>query len=91
MRECTGSYVVYRHDERITACVIVNRDSNEKQDDESSWRNNVIDVLTPALHTTPRVMTMLRLESRSARLHGWVIARIPTSFLTSSLVCLNLL
>ena len=38
MRECTSSYVGYRHDECVIGCVIVNRDSNEKQDDKSSWQ-----------------------------------------------------
>jgi len=38
MRECMSSYIGYRHDECIIAYVIVNRDSNEKQDIESSWQ-----------------------------------------------------
>ena len=38
MIECASSYVGYRHNERIIACVIVNRDSNEKQDAKSSWQ-----------------------------------------------------
>jgi len=38
MRKCMSSSVGYRHDERIIVCVIVNRDSNETQDETSSWQ-----------------------------------------------------
>jgi len=38
MRDCTSSYVGYRHNERIIACVIVNCDSSKKQDDKNSWQ-----------------------------------------------------
>ena len=51
--------------------------------------NNVMVVSTPALDTTLREMPMLGLERLSARCHGWVVARMPTGFLTLNLVCLN--
>ena len=38
MRECSGSFIGYRYDKCTIPCVIVNRDSNEKQDEESSWQ-----------------------------------------------------
>ena len=61
-----SSYVGYRNDERTIACVIVNYDSNEKQVFEAG-DNIVIDVTSPALHTTLREIPMLGLERRSAR------------------------
>ena len=48
------------------ACVIVNRDSNEKQVFKAG-DNIVIDVTTPALNTSQREMPMLGIERRSAR------------------------
>ena len=63
MRACMSSYVGYRHDERIIACVIVNRDSNEKQIFKAA-DNNGIDVTTSALRTTLREIPMLGVERR---------------------------
>ena len=77
----------YQNDERTITCVIVNRDSNEKQVFKAG-DNIVIDVTTPALKTSQRVMPMLGVERQSARWHGWVVTRMPTT-LTLCLVCLN--
>ena len=38
MRECMSFYVGYRNNERIISYVIVNCDSNEKQENKSSWQ-----------------------------------------------------
>ena len=51
---------------RTIACVSLNRDSNEKQVFKAG-DNIVIDVITPALNTSQREMTMLGIERRSAR------------------------
>ena len=66
MRKCSSSYVGYRHDERIIACVFVNRDSNEKQVLKVLDNNNVMGVLMPALHKL-KEMPMLGFERLSAR------------------------
>jgi len=65
-RESVSSSVGYRFDDRTIACVIVNRDSNEKQVLKAG-DNTVIDVTTPALKTSQREMPMLGIECRSAR------------------------
>ena len=51
---------------RTIACVIVNRDSNEKRVFKAG-DNNVIDVTTPALNTSQREVPMLGIKHRSAR------------------------
>ena len=61
-----SSSVGYRNDERIIACVIVNRDSNEKQVFKAG-DNIVIDVTMPALYTSQREMPMLGVERKSVR------------------------
>jgi len=61
-----SSSVGYRNGERTIACVIVNRDSNEKQVIEAG-DNIVIDITTPVLYTTLRVMPMLGVERWPAR------------------------
>ena len=66
MRKCSSSYVGYRNDERIIACAIMDCDSNEKEDYEVLADNNVMDVLTPALHKL-KEMPMLGFKRRSAR------------------------
>ena len=66
MRKCTSSYVGYRHDKSTIACAIVNRDANEKEELKVLDNNNVMDVLTPALHKL-KEMPMLGFERRSAR------------------------
>ena len=54
--------------------------------------NKVIYVTTPlTLSTSPRVVPMLGVKRWSARWHGWVVARLPTTFLRGSVVCLNVL
>ena len=49
MRKCISSYTGYRNNERIIACAIVDRDSNEKEDLKVD-DNNAIGALTPALN-----------------------------------------
>ena len=38
LRECMSSYIGYQHGEHIIAYVIVDCDSNEKEDNKSSWQ-----------------------------------------------------
>ena len=66
MGKCISSYIGYPHDERIIACSIVNCDSNEKEDLKVLGNNNVMEVLTPALHIL-KEMPMLGFERRFAR------------------------
>ena len=65
-RESVSSSVGYRFDDRTIACVIVNRDSNEKQSFKAG-DNIVIDVTAPVLNTLQREMPMLGIERWSAR------------------------
>jgi len=62
-----------------------------KSKQTKSAYNNVIDVCTSASLVTNKVMPRLGLERRSVHWHGWVVHRMPTSFLTLNLVCLNCL
>jgi len=61
-----SSYLGYQHDERIMVYVIVDRDSNKKQDNENSLqqrdRRNY-----PVLNTNLRKVPMLGLERWSTR------------------------
>ena len=61
------SYIGYIRNEPIILYVIVwCHDSNEKRRFEAV-DNNVMEVASPALHTTERVMPMLGVERWSAR------------------------
>ena len=88
VRDYMISYVGFLRDERIIAHVIVERFqvwiAGEKSGD-----NNVTYMTTPALNTSQRDMPMLGIERRSARWHGWVVTRMPTTFLKLCLACLN--
>jgi len=64
--ECMSSSVGYRFDDRTIVCVIVNRDSNEKQVFKAG-DNNVIDETSSAVNTSQREMPMLGIKRRSAR------------------------
>jgi len=61
LRECVNSYVGYLCNERVIACIIVERDPNENQETKAA-DNNVIDIITPALNATLREVPMLGLE-----------------------------
>ena len=61
-----SSYVGYQYDERTIACVIVDRDLNEKQDSEAA-HNNVIDVCNLHFDTPLREVPKLGLVHRSSR------------------------
>ena len=61
-----SSSVGYQFDDRTIVCVIVNRDSYEKQGFKAG-DNIVIDVTTPALNTSQKEMPMLGIERQSAR------------------------
>ena len=61
-----SSSVGYRFDDHAIACVIVNRNSNEKKVFKAG-DNIGIDVTTPALLATLREMLMLGVERWSAR------------------------
>jgi len=51
--------------------------------------NNLIDIIMPALKTNLREVPVLGVEHRSAQWNGWVVACMPTDFLTLALVSLN--
>ena len=83
----TSSYVGCRHDGRISVCYRESR-FKWKARWRKCWQQHDRRLDTSIARTTSRVMPM-NLERRSARWHGWVVDRMPTSFLISSLVCLN--
>ena len=65
-QDCERTYEFLRRIPKQILYVIVYRDSNEKQDSKAA-DNNVMDITTPVLHTTQRVMPMLEVERWSIR------------------------